>query len=192
MKGQLDGTGARHDGILRLLLWGGAVALLMLPAIAMQFSAEVKWNALDFLVAGVMLATVCGLVDLALRRSGGMDRGHRLSYRAGAALAALTGFLETWANLAVGFLGEPGNPANFLFFGIVGIALVGALLARLRPHGLAVAMTVAALAQVGGSVYAIVTGYVPEAVISLVLAGMWVASAWLFQRADRQTPREQT
>lgn len=66
------------------------------------------------------------------------------------------------------------------------------MLARLRPHGLAVAMTVAALAQVGGSVYAIVTGYVPEAVISLVLAGMWVASAWLFQRADRQTPREQT
>ncbi|HLT05321.1 MAG TPA: hypothetical protein VK019_10220 [Pseudomonas sp.] len=186
MKGQPDGTGARHDGILRLLLWGGAVALLMLPAIAMQFTEEVDWDALDFLVAGVMLATVCGLVDLALRRSGGMGRGHRLSYRAGAALAALTGFLETWANLAVGFLGEPANPANLIFFGIVGIALVGALLSRLRPHGLAVAMTVAALAQLLGSVYALATGYLGEAAVSLVLSGMWIVSAWLFRRSDRR------
>ncbi|KAA2285965.1 hypothetical protein [Arenimonas fontis] len=188
MNGRLDGTGTRGDGILRLLLWGGAVALMLLPAIAMQFTEEVDWDALDFLVAGVMLATVCGLVDLALRRSGGMSRDQRLAYRAGAALAALTGFLETWANLAVGFLGEPENPANLIYFGIVGIAVIGALLSRLRPHGLAVAMTVIALAQLGGSFYALATGHLLETAISLVFSGMWIGAAWSFRLAERRAP----
>ena len=40
----------------RLLAWGAAAALLLLPLVAMQFTEEVNWTVFDFLVFGSMLA----------------------------------------------------------------------------------------------------------------------------------------
>ena len=39
----------------------------------------------------------------------------------------MTGFLLVWVNIAVGFLGNENNPANLMFFGLLGLTLVGAL-----------------------------------------------------------------
>ena len=88
---------------LRPFCWGGAALLLLLSAVAMRLGAAgVDWDATDFIVMGVMLATACGLYELAAWRSGSM------AYRAGFGLAVLAGFLTVWVNLAVGMYGLTG------------------------------------------------------------------------------------
>lgn len=82
----------------RPALWGAAALLLALPWVAMQFSAEVRWSAGDFLVFGAMLAAACGGFEYIAGRTA--DR--RLRWLAGAGIAVL--FLLLWAELAVGLL----------------------------------------------------------------------------------------
>ncbi|WP_372915520.1 hypothetical protein [Sandarakinorhabdus sp.] len=84
---------------LRKTGWSLAAALLLLPAIAMQFSSEMIWGPGDFLAATLIL----GAVGLALEGAARLYGKVRLA-AAGAALAA--GFL-IWLELAVGIAG-PG------------------------------------------------------------------------------------
>lgn len=83
-------------GRCRLLLWGGAALLLLLPWLAMRFTAEVNWSAADFAVFGAMLAGACGAYEMAARHSGSR------SFRAAAAIAIATAFVVVWVSLAVG------------------------------------------------------------------------------------------
>ena len=69
------------------------------------------------------------------------------AYRAGAVFAVLAAFLTVWANLAVGMIGDEGNPYNLLFGGVIVTGLLGMVLARFQPAGMAVAMVVTAVAQ---------------------------------------------
>ena len=54
---------------LRIAPWIGSVGLLILPAVAMQFTDEVQWTAFDFAVAGAMLFICCSLWELGFRLS---------------------------------------------------------------------------------------------------------------------------
>ena len=168
---------------MRWLVWGGAAVLLCLPLIAMQFTKEVNWTAFDFLVMGVMLLAVCLAFELALRVA------RSPWYMLGAAVAAGTAFLVTWANLAVGVIGNEDNPVNLIFFGVVAVALVGAGLARLLPPGMARAMAVTAAAQAATVVLAFLLDEQPQvAIILCVFTGMWLLSAWLFSQAATASP----
>ena len=71
-----DGQMTRHRGGSRwtLLLWGGCALLLLVPFAAMRFTSEVNWTASDFVVMGTLLAVVCGIVELAVRRGGSRHR----------------------------------------------------------------------------------------------------------------------
>lgn len=80
----------------RFILWGCALLLLVLPGIAMQFTAEVRWGPGDFMAFGLLLALACGAFEGLLRRTA--DR--RLRWGGGAAILGL--FLLVWAELAVG------------------------------------------------------------------------------------------
>ncbi|WP_020536444.1 hypothetical protein [Lewinella cohaerens] len=73
--------------------------LLLIPFIAMQFSGEVHWGLLDFVVAGFLLLTAGLAVELVLRRV--TQRRHRALLL----LAILAVFLLVWAELAVGLFG---------------------------------------------------------------------------------------
>lgn len=162
----------------RILLWGGAAALLSLPLIAMRFTTEVAWTGADFAIMGVMLAVVCGGVELAVR----MSRSH--AARAGAGVALVTGFLLTWMNLAVGVIGNENNPLNRMFFGVIAVGVIGALLARLRPAGLATAMIATAAAQTLVAVIAQAYGHFTW-ILTAVFVALWLGSAWLFRKAAR-------
>ena len=170
---------------VRLLMWGVAVFLLALPAVAMQFTPQVQWGPLDFATMGALLAFACGAVEMGARMSGNR------AYRAGVGLAVLTGFLLIWANLAVGVVGHDGNPANLMFAGVLAIAVGGALIARGEAYGMAVAMGAAALAQVGAHVVAYAGDLGSEEpntrglvlFIGLGFAAMWAASAVSFRIA---------
>jgi hypothetical protein len=166
---------------LRPVIWGGAALLLLLPAIAMRLHASgVDWDARDFMVFGAMLATACGLYELATRMSGD------LRYRAAAGIAVATGFLTVWANLAVGMIGDEGNPFNLLFAGVLAVAIVGAALAKLQAPGLAKAMLAASISQALVVAVAFGIGGDPRgAACSALFIAPWLVSSALFRRASQ-------
>jgi len=162
---------------LRGIGWGAAGAALLTPLLAMQFTDEVRWGVGDFLVFAGLLAAVGVGVELAVRRA------RDPAYLAGAVLALLTAFFLTWANLAVGIVGDEGHPANRLFFGVLAVGVTGALLARGRPRGMARALATTALAQVLVLPALFPSGAAMGAAVpaSLGLAGLWLLSAVLFR-----------
>jgi hypothetical protein len=173
----------------RIAGWGFAAALLLTPAVAMQFSPDVNWTLFDFAFAAVLIGGTGLLIELAARSSS------KWSYRGGALLALAATFLLIWINGAVGIIGNESNPANLVFLAIIGVAVVGALIARGRAAGMARAMFVAAGAQAltGLVVFAAGVGSTepPGQVGLLVLieffAVLWTASGWLFRAAARET-----
>ena len=51
----------------RIAGWSAALALLLLPAIAMRFTDEVNWTALDFVFAGVLIFSLGMGLEIAVR-----------------------------------------------------------------------------------------------------------------------------
>ena len=163
---------------LRILGWVAVAALLMLPLVAMQFTAEVDWTAADFVVAGVILGGAGLGTEFLVRRSG----SH--AYRIGAVLAVLAVFLTIWSNLAVGIIGNEDNPFNLLFFGVILIALIGMIVVRFRAAGMAAAAAAAALVQAAVSAYGLFAD-TAGGLVSLAFAGLWLVAAVLFRAAAR-------
>lgn len=164
----------------RLLMWGGAATLLLLPLIAMQFTDEVDWTPFDFAVFGAMLALACGACELAVR----LSRGNRL-YRIGAFLAVATGFLLAWVNLAVGFVGTERNAYNLWYAGVLAVAVIGALIARFRPRGMAATFTAAAITQAAVGLVAQINGMAHPWPATVAFTALWLVSALLFRAAAR-------
>lgn len=160
----------------RMIGWSIPLLLLLAPLIAMRFTDEVNWNASDFVFAGVLLGSVGFAFELIVRKS------TNLAYRAGGGLAILAAFLTIWANAAVGMIGSEGNPLNLMFGGVLLLALVGAILARFRPAGMARAMAVAAVAPIVASAVGLSTD-TRGAILSMAFAGPWLIAAALFRSA---------
>jgi hypothetical protein len=174
--------GARPANRLRPLIWGGAALLLMVPWVAMRFTAEVNWTLADFVVFGAMLAGACGGYELAAGASG--DRTYRMA--AGLALAAA--FVLVWANLAVGLVGDEDDPVNLLFMAVLLVGIVGAVLGRGRAAGMARALLATAIAQTLATALALVAfdARPIEVVLLMVLfVGPWLVAAHLFRQAAR-------
>ena len=74
----------------------GTGLLLLVPAVAMQFTSEVSWGPIDFLAAAALLFTAGAAMVLATRCF--ERRRHKRLAVAGIGLA----FLLVWAELAVG------------------------------------------------------------------------------------------
>jgi hypothetical protein len=112
-------------------------------------------------------------------------------YRAAGAVAVAAALLLIWAIGALGVIGAEGDPADHMYVGVLGIAIGGAVGARLEAEGMARALSATALAQALVAVIALLMGEHRSPVTSMVeilgVNGMFVAlflsSAWLFQRA---------
>ena len=165
---------------LRWGMWGGLAALLALPLVAMQFTDEVQWTLSDFMVMGGML----GMVGLAFELVVRVARSSAYVLAAGMAIA--TAFMMTWINLAVGIIGDEGNPANLMFFGVLVVGLLAVAFSRLRPLGMARAMEVTALAQVLVSLITLAIGEGYIFVLTGCFVAMWLVSAQLFRKAARE------
>ena len=85
----------------RFILILATAALLSIPFIAMQFTAEVDWDLADFLIMGVLLFGTGTLIEVVLRKVKSII--NRLII-CGVVLLA---FLLIWAELAVGIFGSP-------------------------------------------------------------------------------------
>ena len=168
---------ARLTRALRAVVWGGAAVAWLVPLAAWRW-ADLPWTAFDFMVWGAMLLAAAGVCEVGLRLSGA------LAYRAGVVVAAGTAFLITWSNLAVGIIGDEGDPLNQIFFGVIAIALIGAFLVRFRAKGMALVMAVTAAAQFGTAFVALAYEHIVFAIVGVFAMG-WLLAAWLFREAAR-------
>ncbi|MDN3919531.1 hypothetical protein [Roseateles violae] len=175
---QMLRVGGHHQRRWRIAVWGLAAALLALPGLAMQFSSEVRWGVFDFIVFALMLLCACGGYELAQQLRPGNG-----SQRAAVCVAIAGGFLLVWMNLAVGLIGEPDDPANLMFAGVLLIGLLGAALTRLRPGAMAGVLLAMAAAQALAAGVAALAGWRLPPLASLFFIALWLLSAQLFRRA---------
>lgn len=184
-----------RDGLtmrtLRVMVWAGAGALLLLPAVAMQFTREVQWTALDFVAAGAMLGGVCAGFELLWRRA------DSIPYLLGGGVALAAAFLLVWVNLAVGVIGSEQDDANMMFAGVLAVGFGGAAFTHFRAAGMARAMVATAVAHGLAAAIALVAGLGsdgpvrPRDVIgtTVIFTVLWLTAAWLFRKAAEQAQR---
>ena len=170
MAKQAENTGGRAGIPWRLIGWSIPVLLLLLP-----YVGDAPWSMGDYIFAAILFGGIGLAFELIVRTSSS------LAYRLGAALAIVAAFLIVHATGAVGMIGDEGDPYNLLFFGVIALALAGAIAAGFRAQGMAYAMAGAFVAQTGLSV-----GGMPMdlrgGILSAVLGGVWLLSAALFWR----------
>jgi len=176
----------KHRSIIYLAF--ATAFLLLIPRIAMQFPSGVKWDIFDFIFAGTMIFGTGLLFELARKKAGGS-----WPYKLGAALALAAAFLLIWINAAVGIIGDENNPLNLMYLVVIGIAIVGTVVARFHPHGMARALFAAAIAQACVPVIALLEnshvvsaeppGVVGVFVLNFFFAVLFAGSALLFRRA---------
>jgi hypothetical protein len=128
-----------------------------------------------------MLLAGCGLWELAIRKSSSR------TYGAGAGVAVAAAFLLFLVNGAVGIVGSEDEPVNLIYLGVIAVAVIGAVIARFRPRGMARAMAVTAGAQVlAGAVAVTLVPDIRGFLLGTALfAPIWLLAAWLFHKAAR-------
>ncbi|RYE03955.1 MAG: hypothetical protein EOP61_02560 [Sphingomonadales bacterium] len=177
----------RNGNGWRIARWSAGAALLMVPAVAMRFTAEVNWGPEDFLTMGAMIALALGAYEVLAMMAGNG------AYKVASALAVLGAFLLVWINLAVGIIGDEGNPANLMYLGVLVILIVGATVARLQAGAMARTLFAAAGAQMLIAAIAVLGGMGTDGPIwprdllgvTAILSGIWLLSGGLFRHAAR-------
>jgi hypothetical protein len=164
---------------VRLLAWGGAAALILLPLLALKAVDPTAWQNSDLPFAFIMVAAVGMAFELAVRTPLNWSR------RAGACAAVATALMLVWGNLAVGFAGSEDDRINIIFFAIPLVALIGSVIARFRSEGMVLALVGAAATQIAVGIMALFDGHFTMP-LSVSFAGFWLASALLFRRSVRQ------
>ena len=165
-------------------------SILLVPLLAMLFTDEMAWGVFDFVLAAVLLMGI-GLVYALVRNAG------NLAYRAAVGIAIATALFLVWMVGALGVIGETGDRADLMYLGVLAVGIIGAVVARFRPEGMARALLATALVQALVVVIALIAGKHEAPVTSVAeilgLNGMFVAlfiaSAWLFHHAARTQPR---
>ncbi|MFN3619515.1 hypothetical protein [Sphingorhabdus sp.] len=164
----------------RVIGWGGAIALILAPLVAMQFTNEVDWDETDFIVATIIFGIVGGLIELAVRVSSNWY------FRIGAMFAVLAGFMVVWANLAVGMIGNEDNPVNLWFGAVLFTAIAGSIASRFRGSILPWAMFVAGTLQIAIGTFAGILGTdMRGGRFTIVLSVAWFIASLLFWSARR-------
>lgn len=183
----------QHKNIVRIAIATGFI--LLVPLVAMQFTDEVVWDLLDFVVGGSLLFGTGLAYELVARRMGS------IAYRVAVGIALGGALLLVWVNLAVGLIGNEQNPANLMYFGVLAVGTIGALIVRFRPRGMARAMFIAALAQALVPVIALLiwnpdvssteafVGILRVFGVNSIFVLLFLVSAGLFRNAaEEQTP----
>ena len=165
--------------------WAAGAFMLLLALVMKQFIGEPSW--IDNLAqTGTLLIGVGIAVELASRKTG------QAAYRTAVGLALGAALLLGWVNGAVGIIGSEDNGANLMYFGVIVVGAIGAVMARFKPEGMARALFATALAQtlvaVIGLVRRLGSGPLEIVTINGFFVALFVGSAVLFSKAARGRP----
>ena len=162
----------------RKLGWGTIAVVFAIPVIAKLTVEGMLWDSHDFAVWAGMLLVAGALGEVVLRVFGS---GPAVM---GGLLGIATGFLLTWVNLAVGFIGNENNSINQAYFVMLAIAFAASLVVRFRPGALVLVLISCAVGQI-----AIVLAAMPERPFEWVATGvfclLWLSAAALFRKAAK-------
>ena len=174
----------RRGGRFRVVAWVAAALVLLTNLVIMQFTDEPGWSLGDFVFAGGLMFGALGTYEVAARMTG------NTAYRAAVGVALAAAFVLVWINGAVGIT---DSEADEMYLAVLAIGIVGALVARFRPAGMARAMFAAALATASIGVIALIAGIVPAHNSAFEILGLngffvtlWIGSALLFREAARE------
>lgn len=115
---------------------------------------------------------------------------NKTAYRLAIAGSLLAVIFLVWLSLGVGIIGADGDPANLMYFVVVAIGVIGAIITRLKSSGMARVLLAMAYVQ------ALITAIAMFAKLGLPYSGpleilllngffvvAFVVAAWLFRRA---------
>jgi DNA-binding PadR family transcriptional regulator len=174
----------RHGSVVRAAWVTAGVLLIPLWGI---FSVDGwNWDWRGFVVAGAFVFSAALTFELVVKRM------NNKAYRFAMGLAVATAFVLTWVNFV---LAVDVSLANFMYFGVVVVGLVGAAIARLRARGMALALTGMAIAQILVPFIALVFwktrvalgAAIPVVGLNGVFIVLFAISALLFRRAARNS-----
>lgn len=109
---------------------------------------------------------------------------HINSYRVAVGIAVAAALLVVWMQGAVAT--EDDSP-GLIFFGVLVVGIIGAIIARFRPLGMARALFATAVAQALVAVIAMIAWkqYFEISILNGFFIALWIGSALLFRRAAR-------
>lgn len=171
--------------------------LLLIPLVTMQFTKEVIWSLSDFVVAGTLLFGTGFTYLLITRRQTTKIAGNTV-YRIGIGAALFSILLLIWVNGAVGIIGSENNEINLIYFGVIAVGIIGALIARFQPKGMALSLfALAAVQSIITKIYLLtnmaeIPGNSVIEIISLnsFFVGLFVSSAFIFLYAAKKADIE--
>ena len=172
-----------NKNIIRIAI--GAGLILLIPVV-LTLLAIWHWRPGAFVLAFVLLFGGAGLTYGLVAKKMMSNKAYR--FAVGVALAAV--FLLVWMNAAVGgIFGD--DPANMMYFGVLLVGFIGAVIARLEPQGMSRALFATAFAMVLVPAIALIigtpafaNGVVAVFGLHAVFAMLFVGSALLFRRAS--------
>ena len=166
-------------------------AVLAVPLLAMVFklgvpdpgsgTEGVNWGPMDFAIIGILVLGAGLLYEYASTRAA------NVAHRAAVGIAVAAGLFLVWVNLAVGMIGDEGNPANLMYVFVLAVALIGASIARFEPREASIAMFATAAAHAVVALIALVAGLGPTLLADAFWVAGWVASGLLFRLASMES-----
>jgi hypothetical protein len=184
-RGTDDGGGRRRS------LWKipaiVTVLVLLIPFLGNLLVDGWNWNFGGFVLAGTLVFGTALAYELVTRNR------DRIAYRAAAGVALAAAFVLVWMNFVQA--ADDVNPNAMIYLGVPIVGIIGAAMARLRPHGMALALFATAFAQAVVVVALIirnpqVTSWTSAASRGFGLNAFFVivffGSALLFRKAARQ------
>lgn len=124
---------------------------------------------------------------------------HNNMYRLAIAIALAAAFMLVWLSLGVGIIGRDGDRANIMYFGVLAVGIIGALIARFRPSGMAYTLFAMALLQTLIAMIAIIgrlgypwSGPLELALLNGFFVAMFISSAWLFRLVAQRRSEQGT
>jgi hypothetical protein len=161
----------------------------------MQFTNEVQWN--EAVAYSVMLLVAGGFYELWLWLKTRVS-AYRIAFSVGLAGVLLLG----WVSGAVGIIGSENNPINLLYWAVPAVLLIGSLMSRFKPHGMARTLFATAVVQMLVPTFAFFVwpaqaswgeaGVIGVFVFNSIFAMLFVVSALLFRRASTTITHQQT
>lgn len=154
-----------------------AAGITLLPLCASAFVEDWHWGPSGFLVFGAFVFIA------ALGYQAVANNANSRAYKFAAGLAVTTTFILMWTNFV---LAADANTANLIFLCVVPIGIIGAVIARLKPRGMALTlagMTIAQLLLIVSNPSAAL-GAVPVIGLNGVYAVLFGASALLFRHSE--------
>jgi hypothetical protein len=157
-----------------------ALGLLMVPLVASQVVEGWHWTAGGFVRVYILFFGTGLAYALIARKMGAW------SYKAGVGVALVAGFALGWSNMVQ--VADSGHPENLVYYSVLVVGGIGALLARLKARGLA--FTLFAMAATLALIAVILPSGAPPDMARRMAIGhgvyvvLFIASGLMFRHAS--------